>query len=173
MYWWRLSRLKDQLRAGPMPSRQALSYLLATLILYSIPTFVPGDTSESLTRLDWAFTVAAWIISIAGTWAVYRANGGTTGEDFLARYLSLGWVLLVRFAVFLAIPAVLIGAAVPLLLLTGPLTPEAGFEQFFEQADPWLMLGFNVVLPATFFWRLGHHVGDVATGTVQGMLDEG
>jgi hypothetical protein len=164
MYWWRISRLKDQLRAGPMSPRHALSYLLATLLLYTVPTAIAGGATAPLTQLEWVFTVAAWAILVGGTLVVYHANGGTTGQDFLARYLSLGWVLLVRFAVFLAIPAGLFGAAVPLFLLTGPLTPEAAFEQFFERADPWLMLGLEVVLPVAFFWRLAHHVSDVATG---------
>jgi hypothetical protein len=57
--------------------------------------------------VDLAWTTAHLVVAALGTRACYLANGGSSGRDFLNRFISLGWVVGVRIALALAVPLAL------------------------------------------------------------------
>jgi hypothetical protein len=109
----------------------------------------PWDRDEFETAFDSATTLLAGVISAIGVWACYRANGKANGVELADRLLSIGFVLLVRFAVISTLAFVLWAYAAVSLNL--------GFRQAFED------LGLVFLAVVSLFWfRLYRHMQSVA-----------
>lgn len=164
MYFWRIEALKAQLRRGQLDQRQAFGYVLATFLLYAavseVPDFWNGET-EPAHGLDWLAYAGHLLLLGAGTCWAFRANGSRLGADFAARYLAIGWVVGIRFvALFLALAL----GALLLLIATGVATGVIG-----EPSDAtldWGVFLLGLTGEAVFYWRVAHHIRDVATTDV-------
>jgi len=165
MYFWRIGRLKEQLRAGPLDQRATLAYLLATLLLYTITTAAPGwwnAKSEPVLIVDWLTYGATIILVGTGTYAAYRANGGRGGSDFPSRYFALGWVLFIRLAAMLFLPAM------ALLFAAGAtLGAFHGEDQALDSAWGWAGAGVGILFEAVYYLRLVRHLGQVASAKLR------
>lgn len=160
MYFWRIGRLRDELSRGPLGQREAFAYVVATMLLYSIVSGAPGlwnADPESATGWDWAVYVAAVLLVGGGSYAAYRANGGPTGVDFAARYFALGWVLGIRLLILMFLPLMLL--IVGWVLAPTFIWPE---WQISDAALSGLVAISVVAFEGTFYWRLVHHMGQVA-----------
>lgn len=93
MYFFNIDGLKQQLASHGLSQAQALGYLLALTLLWYLPIGVMGD---GLTVWDTASFWASLLITVVGTFAAYKANGGNHGKQFLERFLSLSWVIFWR-----------------------------------------------------------------------------
>ena len=80
MYFWRIGNLKTELAARPLSEREALPYLVASMVVLTAATYIP-QAEYTL----WDYLTAAWSISLAavGTIYIYRENGGARGRHFL------------------------------------------------------------------------------------------
>ena len=159
MYVWRIDRLKSQLREGPLNQRAAFAYIFATLLLYVVTTALPLQWStRPTTRLDWLAYAGLIAVAGGGIYAAYRANGGSAGADFAARYFALGWVLFLRLALLFFVPAIM-------LVVAG----GAAFGDF-DEAKPestddalgWTAALVWLVFESVYYWRLAHHLKQVA-----------
>lgn len=131
MYWWKIHDLRTELANGTLPERARFQYLLIYTVLSTVAVEFPLLSPEP-NLWDRAFTVVAFSLAVLGTTWLYRQNGGGRGHGFLERYLSLGWVFLLRFIVFSApvFIAAFIGGE-----LAGVVTDETGsFEVFVMTA---------------------------------------
>jgi hypothetical protein len=165
MYFWRIGRLKDELGRGPLGQREAFAYVVATMLLY-IVTGAPGLWNagpEPTTGWHWAAYVATVLLVGGGSYAAYRANGGRTGVDFAARYFALGWVLGIRLSVLMFLP-------VMLLFLAWVLAPTFIWPewQVSDVASIRAAVVSVVAFEAAFYWRLVHHLGQVAASGSSG-----
>lgn len=156
MYFWKVERLKSELRSARLSELESLKYVLATSV--SLSLLIELATWESIEKSA-TYTVgvaASLVISLFGTYAAYAANGGASGVDFLGRFLALGWVVGIRvmtamFGVMVAMFGVIIavatarGVADPASLdADGPLFP--GEEVLY------------VLFVGVIYWRVAAHM---------------
>ena len=101
MYIWKIDKLNQQLISSNLTEPDAFKYLMAYTVLnalamiqYTIPN-----------QYDTYNGVMSVVISIIGLTFIYICNGGKNGSHFLERYISIGWVVFVRFIVLFFLPA--------------------------------------------------------------------
>jgi hypothetical protein len=152
MYFWRIHSLKADLRRGDLPEQRAFAYLLATMALFTFISNPELAENQSPAAWNWGTTLVYIAIVLAGTVAAYRANGGASGRQFLARYFALGWVLGIRLTAFLLIP---------LMLIYGVVALTSG-EQ--STAAALVLLGCTSLWSVVFYARLAVHMREVAAG---------
>ena len=126
----------------PFSEREVLPYLVLFVILYTAASSFPAT---DFNIWDGAIAAGSILLAVVGTIYIYRQNGGAKGEHFLQRYFALGWVVTVRFFVILVIAAIILGAL-------GILAEKTSAFEFL----------FVALAQAVFYWRIGHHVGDLA-----------
>jgi len=91
-----------------------------------------------------------------GTYAAYRANRGTYGIDFVARYFALNWVLMIRLLVLVFMPtmALIFVAIIPFAVV-------AEAEQ--NTAPEWFGVAASTGFEAVYYWRLVHHFREISS----------
>lgn len=93
MYLWNIAALKNQLSGPGLSESDVFKYVMLLTIVCGAATVIlailPRSTESHLALLE---AVLMTVISMVGTFAVYRANGGTAGSRFAERFLSLGLV---------------------------------------------------------------------------------
>jgi hypothetical protein len=101
---------------------------------------------QSVSGNAWATAVAnlgivfvQLAVSAIGVWRCYLANGGQAGHRFAERFIALGWVVGVRFALLAA------SILVALFVFGVALEP------------PWMEVSM-VLLKAIYFWRVWTHI---------------
>ncbi len=124
MYFWRIEKLKEELRQGQLGQRAAFGYVLIALLASMLPPSAASlwiEPSDSSTYGDLLKYGAAMLLAIGGTYIAYRANGGPTGTDFAARYLAVSWVVSIRITILFALAVVLVvcGAWTALVAIQG------------------------------------------------------
>ena len=106
MNLWNINKLKDDLSNKKVNQRDLLIYyllngvFLAIIILpsFSIYFFYKEDNYQ---WIDWFFTNAIYLITI---FLSFKANKGSSGNNFIERVLSVEMILLIRYFVFFSIP---------------------------------------------------------------------
>jgi hypothetical protein len=149
MYFWRIEKLKRRMAARPLSEREVLPYLVVFVALSTAVVYIPQAT-----RNVWDGLGAVWsvLLAVVGSIYIYRQNGGPGGQHFLQRYFAVGWVVGLRWLV------VFIGASVAFygtLAAVGADTDNT----------PWYDFLFFAVAEAVIYWRIGHHVRDLASRT--------
>jgi hypothetical protein len=153
MYFWRIERLTAELRRGPLEQRGALLYVLAWLVLWTVLTLSPAwAASESQHAGDWASFFVSLLFLVGGTLTAYRANRGSRGQDFAARYFAIGWVLGIRLMVLLLLPLVVV-----LFVIAGVVAVRTNAPELSDAAASWVGAGLTLVFEAIYYWRLTHH----------------
>lgn len=160
MYFWRIGRLKSDLSRGPLGQREAFVYVVATMLLYTIMTGAPGlwnaDPGPG-TGWHWVAYIATILLVGGGSYAAYRANGGRTGVDSAARYFALSWVLGIRLSVLMFLPVMLV--FVVWIVAVAFIWPEWKVSDTVTRGVAAVSV---VAFEATFYWRLVHHLGQIA-----------
>jgi hypothetical protein len=149
MYFWHIEKLKTELAARPLSERETLPYFVVFVGLFTAVGYIPQTMSNV-----WDGLVAAWSVALAvvGTIYIYRQNGGADGQHFLQRYFAIGWVVTVRWFAFLILVGVAFFAT---LAAVGADTENTNWYDFL----------FSAVAEAVVYWRIGHHVRDLAQRT--------
>jgi hypothetical protein len=168
MYFWRIKRLKDDLRAGDVPLRQVTGYALAHLLLWTLSTsllaFIPAEDSRTFTADFGVFILGSMLASIAGLWAAYRSNGGDGGRDLAGRLFALGWVLGLRFMLFWFVLFTVLIFVVVGVTMAQQESPETA-----DVSGPlieWVASGTMLLASVLFFWRLAHHLKALRIGSM-------
>jgi hypothetical protein len=146
MYIRRIEELKTKMASRPLSEREVLPYLVVSMVLCAGASYI---TQRELTF--WDYLEAAWSIALAaaGTIYIYRKNAGSNGCHFLQRYFAIGWVVSVRWFVFL-LPAGIAWYAA--LEIFGIPTEHTGWHLFL----------FAAAAETIVFLMIGHHVRDLA-----------
>src|SRR5688572_24760682 len=102
MYFWKINDLKRLIVERGLSEAQAFYYLLLFVGLSAasieLITYFPATDPSAWNYLD---SILNLVIPIAGTVAAYRANRGAAGKNFAAKYLSISFVISIRFLVYL------------------------------------------------------------------------
>ena len=69
--------------------------------IFSELAFFENSTAPVMS--DYIGNIGTALITILGTYYLYRANGGNNGEDFLGLYFSITWVITIRLLPLLII----------------------------------------------------------------------
>lgn len=104
MYIWRIDKLVEELTAGNLPENESFKYLVANTVLISLSTIQYSKPNQ----FDLWTSILAVIVAVAGVFFIYKCNGASTGKDIIIRYLSVGWVVLVRICVLLMLPSLVV-----------------------------------------------------------------
>jgi hypothetical protein len=100
MYFWKISKLEEDLKKG-LTEKEDVKYLLAISTLYAIG-MVPMVLNPNIyDYVLWFLMIVFVIIEII---LLYRINEWENWKNFLSRYLSIGWVVLLRSFIFVMIP---------------------------------------------------------------------
>jgi len=148
MYFWNVEKLKETIRNGKLTEKSRFIYLLIYVVLSGIGvevvTYFTVETPNLWDMIDSALYI---LIPLVGTYFAYKSNDAGNGSDFLGKYFSLGFVVSVRFIVYL----------MPLLVLYFLYYLFAHGEQEVTSTT-W----FDVMLFQTWFallyWRLCVHI---------------
>ena len=148
MYFWRIEDLKRDLIARPLTDREVLPYLL---IFVGITALAPIFPVESMNL--WDYTAGIWtlLLAVAGTVYTYQCNGASAGRHFVQRYLAIGWVVAIRWAV------VVIAAFIVLLFLMD--SSEDGTTPTFAL--------FWMAAEVVLYERMGYHIRAVANAPLR------
>ena len=161
MYLWNIKALKKSLSTQALTETQTFWYFFAVLTLetlfYNMTSLFPGD--EPLEVWDYVEYLGAVILTIGGTYVVYRANGGASGRHFLSRYFPLMWVLTIRFLAWM-IP-ILIGVGLLMFGIAVILLGADSEDPDFTSISRALLIASWVWL-LVFYYRLAIHMRDVA-----------
>lgn len=149
MYFWRIEKLKRNMASRPLSERETLPYLVTFVALSSAALCLPQELANTRDYLGAVWTL---LLAIFGTIYIYRRNGGAEGSHFLQRYFAIGWVVTVRWLV-VTIPVVV--AYYGVLVVAGDDLEET---YWYEP----LLFG---LLELAVYWRIGHHVCDLAQRT--------
>jgi hypothetical protein len=161
MYFWRIELLKRELRRRPLGQRAAFAYVVATLLLYTSTSAMPiswNTEPVAVSTTDWVSYALMIVFVGGGTYAAYRANGGQAGFDFTSRYFALSWVLFIRLLVLVFVPAFFLLFGV--MVATAFLWPEGDSS---DMVLDWSIAVVIVAFEAVYYWRLVHHLKQVAT----------
>ncbi len=146
MYFWRIEALKADLAALPLTDRQVLPYLVLYSVLIAAVGIIPFGPSNNWDMIGGGWSV---LLAIVGTIYVYRKNGGEHGLHLLQRYLAIGWVVGIRWAA-------------ALLLITVAYFGVLEVVSEVSEDTTWLDFLVLAIAEGVLYWRIGHHIGDVA-----------
>jgi hypothetical protein len=149
MYFWRIEKLKTELAARPLSEREVLPYVVVFVALSVAAGFIPHPT-----RNIWDELGAVWSVLLAAvaTIYIYRQNGGAGGQHFLQRYIAVSWVVSIRWFVFLSLAALAFYSTLAALRAD-------------RTSRHWYDFLFYASIQAVIYWRVGHHVRDIAQRT--------
>jgi hypothetical protein len=157
MYFLNVRRLQDMLAGTSLSPSESLRYLIGFLVIGPAPGLVLylPPKSPGLTASHFA---AVWLTAVIGAAYCYRRNQAP--QAFLERFVSVGFVMAVRFAVaFVLIVCAGIIAAAIFLGITGVNIADRLSSQ--SHAVAWLSVLVGVVWHLTYFWRVGVRLGQI------------
>ncbi|HOY70725.1 MAG TPA: hypothetical protein PL131_08305 [Methylotenera sp.] len=153
MYFWKIEKLKAQLIEKPLTDKEALPYLIATLILYALCMYIGLPTDYGL---PFFFTLLLQLVScIYGTIWLFKQNGGDNGKQFIHRYFTVGWVASIRFFVI----------AIPIFIVILTILTMLGLVHADAKTTGWNDVFTSLLMYSTFYWYLGKHISTIANQT--------
>ena len=99
MIWFNLKKLEDKLANNEVPEKAGYEYLLAWIVFFAIGYSLPDNSSYSHKAWDICEGILKLAMKILMIIMVFRINRNGTNQDFLKRFLSLSFVILLRIAV--------------------------------------------------------------------------
>jgi len=156
MYFIDIDGLKNELVAKKSQGSQFFFYFFVLLVLKAWPRF--SETALVQNSWDQLFAYGFFVITVVGTWLMYKRNGGKDGEDFLNRYFPLLWVMSIRLG------CVILIATIPVMIGLVAVQATSGQNSISSENTWYYTLGGMMML-VLFYWRLTVHISDVASKT--------
>ena len=142
MYFWDIESLKHDLVNGNLNQISDLKYLVATVGALALGC-LPYEATNSL---DYYYVFINIALVAMGTVFCFHANGGDTGAEFLRKYLSISWLLTIKFV------AILIPAGVCFVYVMNyfaiPVSSETTLIEMF----------LFTLISLFYYWKIGHHL---------------
>lgn len=104
MYIWKIDSLIRDLQNDSLEQKERANYLIAwvTVTAFVLETSYLFEPL-SATYLQLGSSAAVVLITAAGTYYCYQVNRRADDWEFLARFISIGWVVGIRLGVFFLI----------------------------------------------------------------------
>jgi len=103
---------------------------MANTILYTLAMIPYANPNQ----YDTVGGVISLFIAVVGLWFIYICNGGKNGKRIIERYISIGWVIAVRFVILLLIPALVVAIILQEMYMGGIPEETSLFDVVFIQA---------------------------------------
>lgn len=116
MYFWNIQALEQDLKEW-LSEKENMKYLMVYVVLFTIGT-LPIITDTNIYDYILSFYMIAFVI--IEIILLYKVNKWNDGKNFLSRYFSIGWVLLLRSLVFIMIPLFIIYIFINVYFLSNP-----------------------------------------------------
>ena len=148
MYFINIKKLKEEIVTDSFGEGKQFIYFFLFIILNTIfielGSFIP---LEDITFLDYFNSLFLTVITIIGTYLMYKGNGSEKGEDFIGRYFAITWVVFIRFLLLL----VLFGILLSLIYTYTSIIADVYFELL------WSLL-FYLYMILGYFYSYNHIV---------------
>jgi len=152
MYFWKIQNLKNDISNNNFNEHDRFIYATIYIVLCAVGmeamAWMPIDNPNIW---DYIRPISNTTIVLVGTIMAYKSNGGRNGKDFLGRYFSIGFVIIIRFMAIL-IPLFII------LMVYFFYTADENGEVVSTAGDniPFL------IWYAALYWRICNHIKDVS-----------
>lgn len=103
MIWFNLKEIENRIISDELTDKEGFSYFLASAILGVIGTYF-GSQESTLTFVS---VIVGILLTIWGSFLIFKTNEAGDGKDFFKRYFALSWVIGVRLFVFAFIATIL------------------------------------------------------------------
>ena len=152
MYFWRINTLKRILIEKGLSENNAFKYMLWYTALTAIGVeMISYFPLEVVNNWDYIDSTLAILIPVIGTIFAYKSNGSDTGKDFLARYISISFVILIRFMLYL----------VPIMFILTYYYISV-FDENTEIYTTPLEVALFTIWYIALYYSIAKHVNDVA-----------
>ena len=156
MYWWKVSKLAEDLREGRVGEKDRFMYFLATILVWTASGNLPRSSIE-LPITEVAALPISVVIVLTGTIICYRANRSRDNTDLIGRMVALGWPIFVKVVVLSVVPAF---AMISLIDIVGTAMGYASdqIQKAWDLGGVVYVLVFGIV----YYWLLYQYVKLVA-----------
>ena len=152
MYFWKIESLKEDFSSGSFTDRELIPYVVLYAGLYAIGIELMGYLPyEDINVWTYVSSVMNILIPVVGTIYAYKMNGGGGGSNFASKYFSIGFVVSVRFMVYL-IPVII------LMFIYWEITYRETEDMHMSVVEVFLFSSWYVFL----YLRMAKHIGDTA-----------
>jgi len=152
MYFWKIESLKNDIHNGSFTDKQLIPYVVLYAGLYAAAIEITGHLPyENVNIWTYVMSMLNILIPIAGTIYAYKMNGGGNGSNFASKYFSIGFVVGIRFLVYL-IPMIVLMAAYWIYAFGDQENLPTTFVEVFIFSS-WFAL---------LYIRMAKHIGDTA-----------
>jgi len=102
VYFWNIEALKNDIREGSLSENDRFIYFIIYLFFSAIGLeLIMYTPIENANIWDYVDSLLNILIVIVGTVFAYKANGSSSGNDFLGKYFSISFVVSIRFLIYL------------------------------------------------------------------------
>jgi membrane protease YdiL (CAAX protease family) len=150
MYFLRYQPLKEKLRTRTLTDQEALPYLIVYIAFHSALWLMPGV--ENPTVWDYLSSGISVILAILAVIYFYIKNGKSAGFDLVLKFVTIGWIVSVRFILVMLL---ILG----LMLLVLPIV-DTEVDFIFGESTGWFDFLFVAAVQIIFYQRIGHHIAD-------------
>ncbi len=153
MYFWKIDKLKDDLKIGILTQKDEFLYALLWVIFYQLSIVVISydNIDSSNNKYDSISLIIDSILSALGIYYIYIKNGASSGKDFIKRYFSLSLVASIRVMVF----------SLPLMIIIAILRVVADDMSISVSANL-VDIVFMFILNIIYIYLVAKHISDIA-----------
>ena len=109
MVFWNIEKLLNKLSSQKLTQKELFAYLFGLSLLETLlsnPFLAEGSYFSSIFQwFDWGILLLCSLVSMT---LCFFLNGGNKGEDFMGRYISIKFVMAIRYLVFIIFSAVIL-----------------------------------------------------------------
>ena len=145
MYFLSINNLKHDLISKKLTEYDAFLYLVSQSTIIYIAYLLKTETTTN--NFDVFHDITSLFILILATYYCYVCNNKTNGTDFLLRFISISWVVTIRFVLITAI------LYVPFSIIRDG--KETGLIDVI----------FNITLDIALYYRISHHIKIISNNT--------
>jgi hypothetical protein len=150
MYFWNSGALAHQLKSKTLPQSEKVKYLLATVTLYAIGLEISLGLSSPMSLFGVIQSITSVVLVFLGTVFCYKVNSRGDNQEFIDRYICLGWPLTIKIF--------LLGLSVYLLyFVIGVAIKGENFEKSLDSPSIFDLF-LTALIPIIFYWRLATHL---------------
>lgn len=148
-FLWSTRFVRKQLGANKLSDGAIFGYFLAIMAFDWLQfTLIATTPSASINQRSYVDSWTTFVITVLGLVYLFYKNGGSGGKEFLSRYFPLSVTVGWKFAVAMFLAMYLL---------------SAGFAGQNDEVIGWFSAAIVAVLNIIMFWRIGHHLGVLAS----------
>ncbi len=152
MYFWKIKNLKNDILTNKLTEKDCAIYLALEVLLQNFFAAVSSyQEATEATTVNISFSIIYFFITFLFLVFAYQINGGKGGKDFLAKYLSINFVVGLRISATLVPLAIIIFTFIAIISNTNP----------YETNLPFHILSTAIII--IIYWRVCKHISDIRT----------